>query len=64
MQQIVSRITAQLSALAQQYPEAAAEYGSPTLNAGAAETDFAELENVLGYENGYRSPQTARTTAS
>lgn len=50
MQQIVSRITAQLSALAQQYPEAAAEYGSPTLNAGAAETDFAELENVLGYE--------------
>lgn len=50
MQQIVSRIVAQLNALARQYPEAAAECGNPTLNAGAAESGFSELENVLGYE--------------
>ena len=50
MKELVRRIITQLEHLKQQFPEAAAEFNLDyTLNVGAAETDFARLEAVLGY---------------
>ena len=50
MKELVRRIMTQLEHLKQRFPEAAAEFNLDyTLNVGAAETDFARLEAVLGY---------------
>ena len=50
MKELVRRIMPQLEHLKQRFPEAAAEFNLDyTLNVGAAETDFARLEAVLGY---------------
>ncbi|MDO4877930.1 MAG: SMI1/KNR4 family protein [Neisseria sp.] len=50
MQQLVRRITAQLEKLKQRFPQVAAKFNLDyTLNPGASEADFAELEAVLGY---------------
>lgn len=50
MKELVRRIMIQLEHLKQRFPEAAAEFNLDyTLNVGAAETDFARLEAVLGY---------------
>lgn len=50
MKQLISRISAQLEKLKQQYPEAAIEREADfSLNKGASEADFADLEKVLGY---------------
>lgn len=50
MYELIQRIRTQLARLQQQYPEAAADFGTAFgLNAGADEADFARLEAVLGY---------------
>ena len=50
MKDLVTRMQAQLKALAQKYPAAAEELGMNfELNAGAREADFAKLEQTLGY---------------
>ena len=50
MKDLVTRMQAQLKALAQKYPAAAEELGMNfELNAGASEADFAKLEQTLGY---------------
>ena len=50
MKQLIDRIAAQLEKLQWQYPEAAAAYEIDlSLNKGADEADFAELEKELGY---------------
>ena len=50
MKQLIDRIAAQLEKLQRQYPEAAAAYEIDlSLNEGADEADFAELEQELGY---------------
>ena len=50
MKQLINRIATQLEKLQRQYPEAAAAYEIDlSLNEGADEADFAELEKELGY---------------
>ena len=50
MKDLVTRMQAQLKALAQTYPAVAEELGMNfELNAGAREADFAKLEQTLGY---------------
>lgn len=49
MKELVRRIITQLEHLKQSFPEAAEFNLDYTLNAGAAEADFARLEAVLGY---------------
>ena len=50
MKQLIDRIVAQLEKLQRQHPEAAAAYEiNLSLNKGADEADFAELEKELGY---------------
>ena len=50
MKDLVTRMQAQLKALAQKYPAAAEELGMNfELNAGASEADFVKLEQTLGY---------------
>lgn len=50
MKQLIDRISAQLEKLQRQHPEAAAAYEiNLSLNKGADEADFAELEKELGY---------------
>ena len=50
MKQLIDRISVQLKKLQRQHPEAAAAYEIDfSLNKGADEADFAELEKELGY---------------
>ncbi len=50
MKQLIDRIIAQLERLKQQYPEASVRHEADfSLNKGAGEADFAELEKELGY---------------
>jgi glucan synthase 1-related protein len=49
MKQLIDRIAAQLEKLQRQYLEAAAYEIDLSLNEGADEADFAELEKELGY---------------
>lgn len=50
MKQLIDRIAVQLEKLQRQYPEAAAAYEIDlSLNKGAGEADFAELEKELSY---------------
>ena len=50
MKQLIDRISAQLERLKRQYPEASVRHEADfSLNKGAGEADFAELEKELGY---------------
>lgn len=50
MKQLIDRINAQLERLKRQYPEASVRHEADfSLNKGADEADFAELEKELGY---------------
>ena len=50
MKQLIDRISAQLERLKRQYPEASVRHEADfSLNKGADEADFAELEKELGY---------------
>lgn len=50
MKQLIDRINAQLERLKRQYPEASVRHEADfSLNKGAGEADFAELEKELGY---------------
>jgi len=50
MKQLIDRISAQLERLKRQYPEASVRHEADfSLNKGAGEADFAELEKELSY---------------